>query len=113
MSRPSNDEDEGMNARIPRCVAIAVALCVAERSLHETAAPRSPRPSEKNWRRSAPTSCDVHTPVRHDAIDEAEKKTSDAEQRLENFVKDSGDQRQRFHITSIRKLIDARRQAID
>ena len=51
----------------------------------------------------------VHTPVRHDAIDEAEKKTSDAEQRLENFLKDSGISENDSHITSIRKLIAARR----
>ena len=55
----------------------------------------------------------VHTPVRHDAIDEAEKKTSDAEQRLENFLRDSGISDKDSHITSIRKLIAARRQAIE
>ena len=55
----------------------------------------------------------VHTPIRHDAIDPSEKKVTDAEQRLETFLKDSGISDSDSRVASIRKLIAARRQAIE
>ena len=55
----------------------------------------------------------VHAPIRHDAIDDAEKKTSDAEQRLEAFLKDAALGDNDSHIASIRKMIASRRQAIE
>ncbi|HEX4069924.1 MAG TPA: c-type cytochrome domain-containing protein [Planctomycetaceae bacterium] len=101
-----------MNARIPRCVTIALALCMAAGLCREAAAAITPA-QRKELAAIRTDLMRVHTPVRHDAIDEAEKKTSDAEQRLENFLKDSGVSDKDSHITSIRKLIAARRQAIE
>ena len=101
-----------MNARITRCVTIALALCVAAGLCRDAAAAITPA-QRKELAAIRTDLMRVHTPVRHDAIDEAEKKTSDAEQRLENFLKDSGISEKDSHITSIRKLIAARRQAIE
>ena len=55
----------------------------------------------------------VHTPIRHDLIDQSEKKVNEAEQRLDTFVKDAGIGDSDSHITSIRKLIATRRTAIE
>jgi len=54
----------------------------------------------------------VHIPVHRDAIDDAEKKTADAEQRLEAFAKDSGLAADDSHLASLKKLIAGRREAI-
>ncbi len=55
----------------------------------------------------------VHTPIRHDLIDQSEKKVNEAEQRLDTFVKDAGIGDSDSHIISIRKLIAARKTAIE
>ncbi len=55
----------------------------------------------------------VHTPIRHDLIDQSEKKVNEAEQRLDTFVKDAGIGDSDSHIVSIRRLIAARRTAIE
>ena len=54
----------------------------------------------------------MHIPVHRDAIDDAEKKTADAEQRLETFIKDSGLAADDSHLASLKKLIAGRREAI-
>src|ERR1700722_5774812 len=54
----------------------------------------------------------VHIPVHRDAIDDAEKKTADAEQRFDAFVKESGLAADDSHLTSLKKLITGRREAI-
>jgi hypothetical protein len=54
----------------------------------------------------------VHIPVHRDAIDDAEKKTADAEQRFETFIKDAGLSADDSHLASLKKLIAGRREAI-
>ncbi len=54
----------------------------------------------------------VHTPIHRDAIDDAEKKTADAEQRLDAFIKESGLKADDSHLASLKKLIAGRRDAI-
>jgi mono/diheme cytochrome c family protein len=54
----------------------------------------------------------VHVPVRRDAIDDSEKKTTEAEQRLDAFIKQSGLAEDDSHVASLKKLITGRRDAI-
>jgi mono/diheme cytochrome c family protein len=54
----------------------------------------------------------VHVPVRREAIDDSEKKTTEAEQRLDAFIKQSGLAEDDSHVASLKKLISGRRDAI-
>jgi hypothetical protein len=101
-----------MNARLPRCAVIAVALCALTGFSSRAATALTPA-QKKELAAIRSELARVHTPIRHDAIDEAEKKTSDAEQRLEAFVKDAAVGDNDPHLATLRKMIAARRQAIE
>lgn len=101
-----------MSARVSWLAAMGLAIALSAGFSTATAAPLT-ADQKKELSAIRGELARVHVPVRHNAIDEAEKKTSDAEQRLDAFLKDSGIADNDSHITSIRKLIAARRQAIE
>ncbi len=101
-----------MNARFPRLAAIGVVLCVVTGYCSRTTAALTPA-QRKELAAIHSELARVHAPIRRDAIDDAEKKTSDAEQRLEAFLKDAVLDDNDSHIASIRKMIASRRQAIE
>jgi mono/diheme cytochrome c family protein len=101
-----------MIARLPLLTATAVALCVVTGFSSRTQAALTPA-QKKELTAIRSELSRVHTPIRRDAIDEAEKKTSDAEQRLDAFLKEASLSGEDPHIASIRKMIASRRQAIE
>jgi hypothetical protein len=101
-----------MDVRELRLAGIAVAFCVAAGICSRTEAALTPA-QKKELAAIRSELGRVHTPIRHDAIDDGEKKTSDAEQRLEAFIKGAGLGDDDPHIASIRKMIATRRQAIE
>jgi hypothetical protein len=101
-----------MKVRFARLAAMGLALWLFP-SLQATAAAPLTASQKKELSAIRGELARIHTPIRHDAIDDAEKKTAASEQRLETFLKDAGLSDTDSHIASIRKIIAARRQAIE
>lgn len=101
-----------MNVRLTGIAAVVAAFFLSTAVLADAATPlTAAQKKELSAIRGELTK--VHTPIHHDGIEQAEKKVDEAEQRLQTFMQDAGISDSDSHIKSVRKLISARRTAIE
>jgi mono/diheme cytochrome c family protein len=101
-----------MKVRLTAFVAFGISLYLLTAAIAQAATPLTAE-QKKELSAIRGDLTRVHTPIHHDLIDQSEKKVNEAEQRLDNFVKDAGISDSDSHIKSIRKLIAARKAAIE
>src|SRR5579863_761440 len=106
-------QDEQMPCRLLSAAVFASGLClVVAVSLHADEK-KSLNAAQKKELAAIRTELNrIRMPIRHDSIDDADKKTTEAETRLESLVGEAALADDDPHIAPLRKLIAARRRAI-